>query len=262
MRIAFFLIVGLVFLVLVVPSIPPQTSSPEKLLIVGIPAWGPSWLEERGEGVPAGCGPEAARLLFWYWDNVLGFRFVQEDPENALRSLHSLMGTMTVSWEGAKQGLTWPWNFARGLEVYAKTQAPSAEVYHLSGSRQEVFAKAVDLLKAGNPPVLLFDWAGEGGIFPTHYALVVGYDLKGQALVVNPGWGYPFQLVPFEQPEIAPASLFWLEFPKEVDLEFLNFWPTSCPVVRSYGQNREDFYWCKPNRVAKLGSDLFLFVWD
>ncbi|MCS7239837.1 MAG: C39 family peptidase [Candidatus Bipolaricaulota bacterium] len=263
MRIGLFLLLGLVFFALAVPRLSSEASPPRRLLIVGIPAWGPSWLSQDGKRIPAGCGPEAARLLLWYWATLFNMDLVRDDPEGALRALHSLMDTVTVHWEGVDQGLTWPWNFSRGLEVYAQTHLPQVRVRSLSGSREEVFAHAVELLQSGNPPVLLFDWVGLGGIFPNHYALVVGYDLREEELVVNPGWGYSFQAVPFTHGEIAPVQLFWLEFPEpKVPRRPLALPLETCPTVRSYGKDPKNIPWCGPTRAEELGSGLVLLLWD
>jgi hypothetical protein len=86
-----------------------RASYPERMLILGLPAWGPTFFSAPdSEEIPAGCGPEAARLLLLYYDHVFGTSFVREDPKSAISELHRLMGTITVEWKGLKQGLTWP----------------------------------------------------------------------------------------------------------------------------------------------------------
>lgn len=76
-----------------------------------------------------------------------------------------------------------------------------------------MFSQAVELLLRGVPSVILFDWEGKGGIFPNHYALVVGYDRVAgrRQLVLNPGWGYDFQLLDMTDPSVAPVTLYWIE---------------------------------------------------
>lgn len=263
MRFGLFLILTLLFLGMAGALSLPPTSPPERLLILGLPALGPSWLEKEGQRIPAGCGPEAARLLLWYWDTRLATDLVRSDPEGALATLHTLMGTITVRWEGVEQGLTWPWKFAQGLEAYVQTKLPQVSIRTLSASLREVFDKAVEFLSRGNPPVLLFDWEGRGGIFPNHYALVVGYDQKAEELVVNPGWGYAFQSVPLSDPEVGPAQLFWLEGP---ELPFLPGLPAplpeDCPAVRGYGENATFLPWWGASRAEELGPGLVLLVWD
>jgi len=261
MRLGLFLILILVFLAAVGFPPPPLDPPPERALLLGLPAWGPSWLEKEGRRIPAGCGPEAARLLLWYWDVRLGTNLVRNDPEGALVKLHSGMGTVTVVWEGTEQGLTWPWKFAQGLESYARTTWPAARVRSLSAPLDEVFARAVELLAEGNPPVLLFDWEGRGGLLPNHYALVVGYDRRTKELVVNPGWGYPFQSVPFTDPRIGPVQLFWLEgmnAPWEETVPAVE----ECPAVRAYEKGDEFIPWCEAHRALLLGPGLLLLLWD
>ncbi len=263
MRSGLFLIITLLFLGLAGLPPGPLASPPKRLLILGLPALGPSWLEKDGQRIPAGCGPEAARLLLWYWDLRLGMDLVRSDPHGALAALHSLMGTVTVHWEGMDQGLTWPWRFAHGLEAYLRPHLPTVGVRTISAPLGEIFHKAMELLGQGNPPVLLFDWAGRGGIFPNHYALVVGYDRGTGELVVNPGWGYAFQTVPLTDPAVGPAQLFWLEGPA---------WPpppgpsaplaAECPAVRSYGKEGLPVPWCGASRAEGLGPKLVLLVWD
>lgn len=225
------------------------------MILVGMPAWGPTFLVgSGGEEIPAGCGPEAARLLLLYYDLVFGLDLVQSHPEKAISELHERMGTLTVEWQGVNQGLTFPWAFCAGLKAYVRARL--SEPFHLSsysGGLPEVFYRAVRLLQGGTPSILLFDWQGQGGIFPTHYALVVGYDLSAHVLIVNPGWGYEFQPLSFHDTNLSPASLFWLEFPtlrktqEEAALPSL-----SLPEIFSE----------PPNRAVRLGGKLILLVWD
>ncbi len=187
---------------------------PERMLLTGIPPLGPTWLSGAdGTQIPAGCGPEAARLLLLYHDRRHGYRLVGEDPHGAIREIHRLMGTATVTWDGVRQGLTWPWSFTPGLQAYIETRYPSgAAMGTLSGSLSAVFTRSVDLVRQSVPHVILFDWRGSGGIFPNHYAVVVGYDLSAgrMHLVLNPGWGYDFQILDMSDPAVAPVTLFWI----------------------------------------------------
>lgn len=262
MRLGLFLILSMLLLALAGLSPVPQARPAERLLLVGLPAWGPSWLDKEGRRIPAGCGPEAARLLLWYWDTRLGTNLVRNDPEEALAQLHSVMGTTTVLWEGTEQGLTWPWKFAQGLENYVRTVWPGARVRSLSASLEEVFAQAVALLGHGNPPVLLFDWEGRGGVFPNHYALVVGYNLGAKELVIHPGWGYPFQSLPFTDTRIGPVQLFWLEGVEGAPLGEAPPAAVECPAVRVYGGESTWIPWCGARRALGLGPGLFLLLWD
>ncbi|MEN3010964.1 MAG: hypothetical protein ABDI20_08420 [Candidatus Bipolaricaulaceae bacterium] len=263
MRLGLFLILALILLGLTSPRGAAPAAPPSRLLVLGLPAWGPSWLEHEGRRIPAGCGPEAARLLLWYWDACRGLDLVRPAPQRALAELHRLMGTVTVLWEGVEQGLTWPWKFAQGLEAYVRAALPAARVHTLGAPLDELFQKAVELLARGNLPVLLFDWEGRGGLLPNHYALVVGYDLKERVLVVNPGWGYPFQLVPLADPEVGPGQLFWLEGPGLAPAPTpLPAPPAECPRVRAYGKNAGFLPWCGARRAEGLGPGLIRLVWD
>jgi len=122
----FFFLLGILTLVSLGATLNTRerTSYPEKMLIFGLPAWGPTLLRNpQGEEIPAGCGPEAARLLLLYYDLVFWTSFVREDPEFAISELHGLMGTLTVEWRGLKQGLTWPWAFRAGLRAYIEAHS-------------------------------------------------------------------------------------------------------------------------------------------
>lgn len=187
---------------------------PERMILTGTPPWGPSWIAADGSPVPAGCGPEAARILLAYYDRRSGYRFVADDPAGAIRELRRRMGTVTVVWGGVPQGLTWPWAFAPGLEGYIAARYPGgARIGTFSGSPAAAFERSVGLLRQGVPHVILFDWQGAGGVFPNHYAVVVGYDLAAgrNHLVLNPGWGYDFQILDLADPAVAPVTLFWIE---------------------------------------------------
>jgi|GEM_PF-2363505 len=242
-----------------------RASYPKRMLIFGLPAWGPTLLRNlQGEEIPAGCGPEAARLLLLYYDLIFGTSFVRKDPESAISELHRLMGTITVEWNGVKQGLTWPWAFRAGLRAYIEAHSDlSVWVHTFTGGLGEVFFRAVRLLQEGTSAVLLFDWQGEGGIFPTHYAVVVGYDLSSNELVVNPGWGYEFQLLSFRDKRILPVSLIWLEF-SELALPSREASQAVCPdlALAKPELPSEKEVWGGPTRVFSLGGGLFLLVWD
>ena len=189
--------------------------APERMILVGAPPLGPTWLlAEDGTRTPAGCGPEAARILLAYYDRRYGYRFLADGPAAAIAELYKLMGTITIVWGGQQQGLTWPWAFTAGLRAYIERRCPRGVVLGTAdGSLAAVFARSVELIQRGVPHVVLFDWAGKGGIFPNHYAVVVGYDISGERrhLVLNPGWGYDFQLLDMSDPAAAPVALYWIE---------------------------------------------------
>ena len=189
-------------------------ASPERMILTGTPPFGPTWLSAgNGAPIPAGCGPEAGRILLSYYDLRYGYRFVT-DPGEAIVELRRRMGTITVFWGGVHQGLTWPWAFAPGLRAYAEARYPAGlSIETTGGSLGRVFDQSVALLTRGIPHVILFDWQGAGGVFPNHYAVVVGYDKSDgrRHLVVNPGWGYDFQILDMSDPVVAPVSLYWIE---------------------------------------------------
>ena len=266
MRVFFFLL-GILALVSLGATLNTRerASYPEKMLIFGLPAWGPTLLRNpQGEEIPAGCGPEAARILLLYYDLVFWTSFVREDPEFAISELHGLMGTLTVEWKGVKQGLTWPWAFRAGLRAYIEAHSNfPVRVHSFTGGLGEVFFRAVRLLQEGTPAVLLFDWQGEGGIFPTHYAVVVGYDLSSDELVVNPGWGYEFQLLSFRDERILPVSLIWLEFPgRMLKLQSVSPEPLPAPVLLKHGLPQETVTWPNPKLVLSVGRGPLLLVWE
>ena len=261
----FFFLLGILTLVSLGATLNTRerASYPERMLIFGLPAWGPTLLRNpQGEEVPAGCGPEAARLLLLYYDLIFGTSFVRKDPESAISELHRLMGTITVEWKGVKQGLTWPWAFRAGLRAYIEAHSNFPVMVHtFTGGLGEVFFRAVRLLQEGTPAVLLFDWQGEGGIFPTHYAVVVGYDLISNELVVNPGWGYEFQLLSFRDRRILPVSLIWLEFPgQEIRPRPVSSEALPRAVLRKHFSLQEIVLWSDPFRILYLNRDLFLLA--
>ncbi|MCX7751123.1 MAG: hypothetical protein N2320_06285 [Candidatus Bipolaricaulota bacterium] len=259
-------------------------AAPERLLLTGVPPLGPSWIARPDGGRdPAGCGPEAARLLLLYWDRRYGYRLV-EDLDGAIAELHRRMGTITVTWEGIPQGLTWPWAFAPGLHGYIAARYGDATVGSFSGTLPAAFARSVELLLKGLPHVILFDWEGKGGILPTHYALVVGYDRSAgrRQLVLNPGWGYDFQLLDLADPAVAPVTLYWIEeigdppdgrpgrpSPRPVGA---GMWERDeagslvlRPVLRLHFDPRSTVRWPPASRLLPLvpgAEDIVLALWD
>ena len=259
---------------------------PERMILTGIPPLGPTWLpDERGGSIPAGCGPEAARALLAYYDRRYGYRLVRDDPAAAVGELYRLMGTLTVIWDGVRQGLTWPWSFAAGLRAYVGARYPGGvRVGRLDGSPIPVFERSVDLVRQEIPHVILFDWQGAGGIFPNHYAIVVGYDRSQgrRHLVLNPGWGYDFQLLDMSDPAVAPVSLFWIEEIRDPpdDEPGVSIGPPSAagmwerdekgnvqlrPVLRLHSDPHSTVRWPPSTRVGfpiPGVDDLAIAIWD
>ena len=187
-----------------------------RMILTGVPPFGAaSWTDERGEQVPAGCAPLAARMLLAYYDMRAGYaRLVRPDPTKAIVELHDRMHTITFSWGGAKQGFTDPFSFQWGLEAYIAARYPGGATLESTWGRLgQVFQASVALIERRMPHIILFDWRGETPFFPNHYAVVVGFDRTNgrRDLVINPGWGYDFQILDMTDVAVAPAILFWIE---------------------------------------------------
>jgi len=261
-------------------------SRAERMILTGTPPFGPSWLSHaNGSRIPAGCGPEAARILLAFYDRRYGYRFVGDDLAAALGELHRLMGTTTVLWGGVPQGLTWPWAFVDGFRAYIEARYPGGAVLgEFSSDLAQVFATSVDLIQRATPHVILFDWAGATWIFPNHYAVVVGYDRSEgrQLLVLNAGWGYDFQVLDMSDPAVAPASLVWIEEirnPPEAApglplgrLSAQGMWTTDDtgqvqlrPVLRLHNDPQSTVRWPISTRTTFLvrgAGDLAIAVWE
>jgi len=153
----------------------------------------------------------------------------------------------------------------------------------LDADLEKVFETSVQLIQRGVPHVILFDWAGAMGIFPNHYAVVVGYNREGgrRELVINPGWGYDFQVLDMSDPAVAPASLVWIERILDPPDDIPGFqtafsahgmWTTDeagqvqlRPVLRLHNDPRSTVRWPTSSRVQFLVSDvddLALVTWD
>ncbi len=187
-----------------------------RMILTGVPAFGAaSWTDEREEPIPAGCAPLAARMLLAYYDKRFGYaQLIRPDPAKAIVELHDRMHTITFSWFGAKQGFTDPFSFQWGLEAYVTARYPGGVTLESKlGTLSQVFQVSVALIERKTPHIILFDWRGETPLFPNHYAVVVGFDRSNgrKELVINPGWGYDFQIVDMTDVAVAPAILFWIE---------------------------------------------------
>ena len=193
-----------------------QNEEPERMIITGIPPFGPThWQDENGNDVPAGCGPEAARMLLAYYDRRYGYeQLVRSQPGKAIAELHDRMNTTTVVWQGQRQGFTDPLMFQNGLKSYIKARySGGASLGGELGTLDQVFEKSVELIQSNKPHIILFDWEGETWIFPNHYSVVVGYSQEAgrKQLIINPGWGYDFQILDMTDTAVAPASIVWIE---------------------------------------------------
>jgi hypothetical protein len=188
----------------------------ERMIITGVPPFGPTqWTNDSGKTVPAGCGPEAARMLLAYYDRRYGYtRLVRDAPGQAIRELRERMNTLTVMWQGRAQGFTDPGLFIAGLKSYVEARYPGGlTLGSRIGTLAQVFEKSVELIRSFKPHVILFDWEGAAWIFPNHYAVVVGFSIENgrSELIINTGWGYDFQILDMTDTKAAPSSIVWIE---------------------------------------------------
>jgi len=193
-----------------------QPADAERMIIAGVPPFGPTqWTDDKGNAVPAGCGPEAARMLLSYYDRRYGYaQLVRDAPGQAIVELRERMNTITVMWQGIPQGFTDPGLFTAGLKSYVKARYPGGlTLGSKTGTLAQVFDQSVELIRSFKPHIILFDWEGETWIFPNHYSVVVGFSVETgrKQLIINPGWGYDFQLLDMTDTAVAPASLVWIE---------------------------------------------------
>jgi hypothetical protein len=190
--------------------------NPERKIITGVPPFGTTqWTDDDGKVVPAGCGPEAARMLLAYYDRRYGYKqLVRGNPGKAIVELHERMNTTTVKWHGDWMGFTDPLQFKSGLKSYIEERYPGGvDIDTKTGTLSKVFEKSVELIDDNKPHIILFDWEAETWIFPNHYAVVVGYSREQgrQQLIINTGWGYDFQILDMTDTGVAPATLYWIE---------------------------------------------------
>jgi len=123
MKLSHALVVSLALVVLVVLFAgisQARDMIPVRMIIAGVPPFGSTqWTDDKGNVVPAGCGPEAARMLLAYYDRRYGYeQLVRGQPGKAIVELHDRMHTITVTWDGKKQGFTDPTLFKSGLKSY------------------------------------------------------------------------------------------------------------------------------------------------
>jgi len=209
-----------------------MATKPSRIIITGVPPYDQQCVvKENGKSVIAGCGPTAALALLAYYDRALGYRklvrpnqeTVTDMPDDLVLELRKKMHTINDLHNGQEWGMTLPPTFHAGLKDFVNDRYPGADV-DTKGSDgfntvQGVFERAVELLQAGQPHILLFDWRGDSGIFPNHYVVVVGYRNDGnfQTLIVNDGWGNDFHRVDLNDDKVKPVRLYWLEMGTKPD---------------------------------------------
>jgi hypothetical protein len=176
--------------------------------------------------VIAGCGPVAALMLMAYYDRRYGYtqlvstqaESVTAMPDAPLIELRRSMHTFNDLKTGTKWGLTIPSLFKAGLDSYitsryGRTDLDSYSSEGLFTNLDDVFNKSVELINSNKVHILLFDWNGTTGPFANHYVVVVGYRKDGgrKELVVNPGWGYDFQIVDMADKAVNPVTIYWID---------------------------------------------------
>jgi hypothetical protein len=68
----------------------------------------------------------------------------------------------------------------------------------------------MSLLQEHTVHVLLLDYDGNMGMFPSHYVVVVGYNkFQAKKLIVCNGFGDDFQAIDFNDEKIKPVRLIW-----------------------------------------------------
>ena len=193
-----------------------QPEAATAMILTGVPpSPQPIWEDTKGQSIPAGCGPQAVRLLLAYYEERYGYDFqMQEDETAAVEELHDRMHTMTVLWDGERMGFTFPAMLVAGMKSYITSRYPSGvTIRRKSGSLGSVFETSVSLIQEGRPQIIAFDWEGMGWIFPCHFAVVVGYRIENNVkeLIINTGWGYDFQALDMTDPAVWPATLYWMD---------------------------------------------------
>lgn len=200
-----------------------------KKIITGTPRYYQDYLtNSKGQEVMAGCGPVALAILSAFYDRRYGYELIpkkfesKEFPEELLLSLYDILKTKNfeVGKENRKNqdyGLTLPSDFKAGVKKWFKKKGYEVDVDTKSstgvGTVEKVFEKSVELIKSNKIHFLLFDWDGDGLIFPNHFVVVVGYNCEDSRmeLIVNNGWGDDFQIIDMSDKKVKPIRIYWLK---------------------------------------------------
>ena len=106
--------------------------------------------------------------------------------------------------------------FKSGLKSYIEDCGYSADMNSYGSSdigvsMDDVFNKSVSLIQDHTVHVLLLDYDGDMGMFPSHYVVVVGYNkFQTKRLIVCNGFGNDFQSIDFDDEEIKPVRVIWM----------------------------------------------------
>jgi hypothetical protein len=194
----------------------------DRLIITGVSPYAQQhFINEHGNNVWEGCGPVAALMLMSYYDKRFGYQklFPKNDesqtgtPNDLIQTLRNKMHTLVVT---DNQGLTDPTFFKSGLKSYVEDCGYTADMdsygsSDIGVSMDDVFNKSVSLIQDHTVHVLLLDYDGDMGMFPSHYVVVVGYNkYKGKKLIVCNGFGGDFQAIDFDDDKIKPVRAIWM----------------------------------------------------
>lgn len=193
----------------------------DRMIITGISPYAQArFVNEHGNNVWEGCGPVAGLMLMSYYDKRYGYKKLIPSgdeaqtgtPNDLIQTLRNKMHTLVVTGD---QGLTDPTFFKSGLKSYIEDCGYSADMNSYGSSDigvslDDVFNKSVSLLQDHIVHVLLLDYDGNMGMFPSHYVVVVGYNkFQAKKLIVCNGFGDNFQAIDFNDEKIKPVRLIW-----------------------------------------------------
>jgi hypothetical protein len=194
----------------------------DRMIITGVSPYAQAhFINENGKNVWEGCGPVAGLMIMSYYDKRFGYKKLIPSndeseagtPNDIIQTLRNKMLTVVVT---DNQGLTDPTFFKSGLKGYIEDCGYSADMNSYGSSdigvsEEDVFNKSVSLLQNHTVQVLLLDYDGNTGMFPSHYVVVVGYNkYKGKKLIVCNGFGDHFQAIDFNDTKIKPVRLIWM----------------------------------------------------
>jgi len=194
----------------------------DRMIITGVSPYKQArFINEHGQNVWEGCGPVAGLMLMSYYDKRYGYKKLIPSsdesqtgtPNDIIQTLRNKMLTVVVT---DNQGLTDPTFFKSGLTGYIEDCGYAADMHSYGSSdigvsEDDVFNKSVSLLQDHTVHVLLLDYDGTNGLFPSHYVVVVGYNtFQTQRLIVCNGFGDHFQAINFNDTKIKPVRLIWM----------------------------------------------------